>query len=297
MIRDSKVSRNYWNKFIDFEMSWMKESKETLLSPSNNPDYRPEFTFEISRTCLSTVLRRYSRGDDVGCLRVHVADAIEMWEMSNKISENFLIEIGVNASRNWVFQLANLNHYNWCFWLVGLALALEVPDEQWHRLLVLIGDGGEDELLDRIIASRDKGRCVGASLLHPRPYGRLLKVINAEKEQQAFLLKKFVDNWYIELARKGDKRVWWYFYGDPEIDPLERGYYFGRWCLEAVAAVKAFGLDDSQCLGHEHYPGDLLRPAGPTTHPQPQKDRKIGWISRMVEPVNDFFHKGRNFRR
>ena len=36
--------------------------------------------------------------------------------------------------------------------------------------------------------------------------------------------------------------------------------------MEAVVAVKVFNLDDSLCLGHEHYPGDLLRPKVPTTH-------------------------------
>ena len=81
------------------------------------------------------------------------------------------------------------------------------------------------------------------------------------------MLKDFVGHWYLELARKGKEELWWYVYGDPVKNPLEMGSYFGRWCIEAVAAVKAFGLDDSLCLGHEHYPGDLLRPDGPSTHP------------------------------
>ena len=45
------------------------------------------------------------------------------------------------------------------------------------------------------------------------------------------------------------------------------GNYFGSWCIEGIAAVKAFDLDDNLCLGHKHYPGDLLRPNEPTTHP------------------------------
>jgi hypothetical protein len=58
------------------------------------------------------------------------------------------------------------------------------------------------------------------------------------------------------------------------------GSYFGRWCIEAVAAVKAFGLDDSLCLGHEHYPGDLLRPNEATTHPQ-RKEVKQGFLAKL----------------
>lgn len=132
---------------------------------------------------------------------------------------------------------------------------------------MLIGGEGEDELLDRVIASRQPGRTVGTKLLHKKPYARLMKAVDALKNQQAALLKDFVDHWYLELARKGKEELWWYVYGDPVKNPLEMGSYFGRWCIEAVAAVKAFGLDDSLCLGHEHYPGDLLRPDGPSTHP------------------------------
>jgi hypothetical protein len=182
--------------------------------------------------------------------------------------------------RAWVFALSNLNHYNWCFWLVGLALALELPEAQWQRLLALIGGEGEDILLDRVIASRQPNRRIGQKLLHKKPYARLLKAIDAPDEAQAALLKVFVDHWYAELARKGKDELWWYIYGDPVKHPLEMGSYFGRWCIEAVAAVKAFGLDDSLCLGHEHYPGDLLRPDGASTHPT-RPEPKSGFWARL----------------
>ncbi|PHS30847.1 MAG: hypothetical protein COA95_08005, partial [Methylophaga sp.] len=166
------------------------------------------------------------------------------------------------------FSLPNLNHYIWCFWLVGLALLLDIPDTQWQRLLKLIGSEGEDILLDRIIASRQPNRKIGGTLLHPKPYARLLKTIDAEKIAQPVLLQTFVQQWYEELNRKGDQQPYWYIYGDPKHHPLEMGSYFGRWCIEGTVAVKVFQLDDSLCLGHEHYPGDLLRPDGETTHPQ-----------------------------
>lgn len=165
--------------------------------------------------------------------------------------------------------------------LAGLALALEVPEEQWRRLLALIGGEGEDELLDRLIASRQPGRRIGTRLLHKKPYARLLKAVDAPKKQQAALLRDFVEHWYAELDRKGNDELWWYVYGDPVKHPLEMGSYFGRWCIEAVAAVKVFGLDDSLCLGHEHYPEDLLRPDGPSTHPV-RAEQKRGWLARLL---------------
>ncbi|NVM78451.1 hypothetical protein FHW83_004279 [Duganella sp. SG902] len=189
-----------------------------------------------------------------------------MWELSNRLAEAVCKEHNLNTCRDWIFELSNLNHYNWCFWLVGLALTLEIPDEQWNRLVTLIGTAGQDELLDRVMAARQKDRTIGTQLLHRKPYARLLKSIEALPEHRPQLLREFVDNWYSELARKGKDEVWWYDYGDPVKNPLDRGSYFGRWCVEAAVAAKAFDIDDTLCLGHEHYPGDLLRPNGPSTH-------------------------------
>src|SRR5690606_6962558 len=161
--------------------------------------------------------------------------------------------------RNWVFDLSNLNHYQWCFGLIGLALALEVPDVHWQRLLALVGQEGEDVLLDKVVACRQSGRRIGSALLHDRPYGRLLTCLELGGDQQARLLRDFLDHWYPELARTGKQRLWWYDYGDPVKHPLEKGSYFGRWCIEAVAAVKSFGIDDTDCLDHPYYPGDLVQ--------------------------------------
>jgi len=152
----------------------------------------------------------------------------------------------------------------------------------------LVGGEGEDVLLDRVIARRSPERRIGFALLHAKPYARLFKAVDAPNDQQATLLREFVDHWYTELKRPAPKnkkaptvQPFWYIYGDPEKHPLEMGSYFGRWCIEAAAAVKAFGLDDGLCLGHEHYPGDLLRPDAPSTHPV-RKAPKISWLQRIL---------------
>ncbi|HUX89571.1 MAG TPA: PoNe immunity protein domain-containing protein [Gallionellaceae bacterium] len=293
----------YWDKWTNFCKETINKDLAQLEIPSKNLTCRPQFVWGLSKEYPRWIITRYSRGDPIRDLNQHFTGLMDTWELSNKLTAELNIQLRPSEGwdhrhlliapqpsddprshsdpRAWVFDLANLNHYNWCFWLVGLALSLEILDEQWNRLLVLIGGEGEDILLDRVIASRASGRRIGTTLLHKKPYARLLKAINATKESQADLLKDFVDHWYAELARKGKDELWWYIYGDSEKNPLEMGSYFGRWCIEAVAAVKAFGLDDSLCLGHEHYPGDLLRPDGPSTHPDRQ-EKKSGWLSRLI---------------
>ncbi len=272
---------SFWEEWCTYGQEQLKKEWYRINKPSKNPVYRPQFIFDTAKGGhLRQLLSCYSRGDPIHGLSQHFGGLLDAWELSNKLSEEICAEHNLEKCRDWIFELSNLNHYNWCFWLIGLALALEMPDEQWQRLLVLIDGEGEDVLLDRIIASRKPERAIGEKLLHKKPYARLLKAIDAPQEQQPELLREFVENWYTELARKGKNELWWYIYGDPEKHPLEMGSYFGRWCVEAVAAVKAFGLDDSLCLGHEHYPGDLLRPDGPSTHPERQ-DLKPGLFARL----------------
>lgn len=45
--------------------------------------------------------------------------------------------------------------------------------------------------------------------------------------------------------------------------------------------VKVFGLEDSDCIGHEHYPGDLLHPNEKVV-PTPDSSAKSGWWRRLL---------------
>ena len=265
----------YWDKWIGKDGVWLADAvRKVINEPSKNPIYEPQYVFNLVSDFVRLLLRKYSAGTPINDLSADFPGLLDTWELSNRLSDEICKEHNLQTCRDWDFSLTNLNHYNWCFWIVGLALCLEIPDHQWQRLLALIGSDGEDVLLDRVIATRTPSRLIGTTLLHSKPYARLLEAIDASKAEQATLLHSFVGHWYAELKRPEPKNKksptaepFWYIYGDPVKNPLEMGSYFGRWCIEAAAAVKAFGLDDSMCLGHENYPGDLLRPNGPTTHP------------------------------
>ncbi|WP_457324222.1 PoNe immunity protein domain-containing protein [Roseateles sp. P5_E11] len=136
------------------------------------------------------------------------------------------------------------------------------------------------------------GRRIGTQLCHSKPHARLLAVMDAPPDRQPKLLQDFVKHWYAELhrpPRKGMSRLinldeWPYWYDNHE----GVSSYFSYWCVEAVAVVKAFGVDDSLCLSLPNYPGDLLRPQGPTTHagnglaPAPAPaPTKPGWLQKL----------------
>lgn len=281
MIRAPLGDKSYWERAISNGWNSISLVEEALTKPSGNPAYRAEFVWGLTQDHPRQTLTQYSRGDAIAQLYNPFPKVLDAWELSNREAEFIEREYKPKHVRAWVFRLDYLEHYNWCFWLVGLAMVFDIPEDQWTRLVALIGGEGEDELLDRVMATRQKGRPIGSKLLHKKPYARLLKAINSAPEQQAALLRDFVDHWYAELKRPHNKAIWWYEYGNPEVNPLEKGSYFGRWCVEAVAAVKAFGLDDSLCLGHQHYPGDLLRPQGPSTHKQATAG--MGWLKRFFK--------------
>ncbi len=288
MIRCSLGDSHYWEFVTEYRAKRLIEEWERIKEPSANPIYRPQYILNSNHNHIRHILASYSAGASIHSLSQYFLGFLDTWELSNRLSEEICAEHDLSTCRDWDFSLSNLNHYNWCFWLVGLALTLNIPSDQWQRLLTLIGGEGEDELLDRVIASRSPDRRIGTALLHAKPYARLLKAVVAPKEQQAALLRDFVDHWYAELKRPPpkDRRAptiepFWYLYCDLQKNPLEKGSYFGCWCIEAVAAVKAFGLDDSLCLGHDHYPGDLLRPDGPSTHPVRSTPQAAGWFARL----------------
>jgi hypothetical protein len=288
MIRDTLGDTKYWTKWVEYSLTRLPKEWALIRSPSLNPLYDPQYTFDTALGTGRLLLRLYSAGAPVRDLLRHLPELLDAWELSNRLSDEICKQNHLTSCRDWDFSLSNLNHYNWCFWLVGLALALDDPDDHWQRLLALIGGEGQDVLLDRVIASRSPGRHIGNRLLHPKPYARLLRAVDAPKDQQPQALRDFVDHWYVELKRPPPKspraptiEPFWYRYGDPATHPLEMGSYFGRWCIEAVAVVKAFGIDDSLCLGHEHYPGDLLRPDRPSTH-RPRSEPAVSWWRRLL---------------
>lgn len=261
MMRDCLLGEDYWSNSIEFEHVAIAKSIGILEGPAKNVSYMPQYAKDIAFDHVKVLLRRYSRGDSTADLSHYLAPLLHYWEESERLSRDVWTPQQRYSRHTWA---VNLDHYVDCFWLVGLALAFSIPEAQWQRLLALVGNEGEDLLLDRIIATRTPSRKIGTSLCYPKPYARLLEAIDAPKAKQAVMLNRFVERWYKEVgnaAMSGRQRQavpfkapYWHNYHRLE------GGYFGYWCVEAVAAVKAFSLDDSLCVGHPHYPGDLLRP-------------------------------------
>lgn len=76
-----------------------------------------------------------SRGD------LHFPGLLDAWEEAERLGKEVWSEEIQYTRHAWV---VNLDHYIRCFWLTGLALTLDIPDDQWQRLLTLMGNEGQD---------------------------------------------------------------------------------------------------------------------------------------------------------
>lgn len=301
MIRDPMCNKTYWDEWVVFGQNRAIQMQANLMQPSVDLSYEPQYVAELSQTYYEQIIRLYSRGDEIEYLATYFPPMLDAWKKSEQLGASVWNDEIKHLRHTWA---VNFDCYHGHFWKIALALLLDIPDDQWQRLVILVGNEGEDVLLDRLIASRSPSRKIGAELCFPKPYARLLAAMDAPPAKQASLLKAFVNHWFEEIGQFSKntrvpqlnpyKKTYWYNFALPAY--VDGGAYFGQWCLEAAAAAKAFGLDDSLCLGHRHYPGDFLRPNGPTTHPArpdvllapelgqetPSSGKRAGWLARIL---------------
>lgn len=275
MKRDPRGSIAFWDKWIAFFSKSIQESWERLAQPAGDPGYRPQYAFELAKDHYELMLRRYSRGDESDQLPQYFLGLLDAWEESDRLGKEVWDEKVQYARHSWRL---NIDHYIRCFWLTGLALLFNIPDEQWHRLVSLMGNEGEDALLDRVIASRQPGRSIGKNLCFPKAYRPLLELIDASPELRPELLRGFLDGWFSSLEDAGSPELprefrtpyWWTLYADEDLGM--QGAYFGCWCIESAVVSKVFGINDAICLSHPNYPGDLLEDGRSPRYPDPPQD-------------------------
>ena len=137
MIRTPMGDKKYWTESIESYQRIIKDKRENLKLISKNPVYEAEYVFSLSEKYARLLITNYSSGTLIPELSQHFPGLLDAWELSNRLSDEICAKENLTTCRDWDFSLSNLNHYNWCFWLVGLALTLEIPDSQWQRLLAL----------------------------------------------------------------------------------------------------------------------------------------------------------------
>lgn len=262
MMRDRWAGRDYWDNWISSSVKEIEKKARLECSPEADRNYRPQYVYDIANEYRELIISKYSRGDARDDMSRHFEDILDFWEKAEALGKGVWSDKIQYTRHAWQ---VNIDHYVICFWLVGIALAVDIHAGQWERLLKLIGNEGQDILLDKVIASRQKDRMIGRDLCFPKAYGGLLAVVKAPRHERPMLLRKYLDEWFAGLKDAGSlsfpkahRTPYWWSQCADKARSIKGGFYTGCWCIEAVAVAKAFDIDDSLCLDHPNYPGDLI---------------------------------------
>jgi hypothetical protein len=85
-------------------------------------------------------------------------------------------------------------------------------------------------------------------VVYPEPYGLLLQALDATGEERTQGIQKFLASFY-----DGMRGAYWH--GSHASDDTG---FFGYWCFELAAFVKAMAIDDSAFADNRYYPRDLV---------------------------------------
>jgi hypothetical protein len=216
-------------------------------TPPKDAKYRAQYIFQIFIYNYELLIEKYSRGDSINELRVMLPDLLDTWEWARR--EELKVFNDAEIHRRHGFEV-NLDAYNLALWLVSIFICLEADAQLFDRLLTLIGNEGEDQLYERLVATQRPGRKPADKLLHPKPYLPLYRAIDPQpKAERAKFLDKFISAWYA-----GMKGTYWH----DSHKGKDGGGYFGYWCFEAAGVVRAFKLNDTVMRDSVYYPKDLV---------------------------------------
>lgn len=237
--REPLMEQQYFDDAIKFIEGTFGRFEARIQTPGTKPDHQRKLLYKMFLDELELLLTKYSAGYPIAGMREEFAKVIERRERHQK----FMGRLGVD--------FAAIDDYEQSLWLVSLAVLLGVDDSLFARVLACNGNEGKDKLYERIVSMKAAGRAAGARVIFPKPFQTLYEATVANESEAPRLVSTFLKTWYKSM---GDLGVYWH---NNHKGP-EGGGFFGYWCLEAAAVVKAFEIDDSEFRDAPYYPKDLV---------------------------------------
>ena len=248
MLRDSIRDKNYFDEAIAHSDERIAHYQQRLAEPEKLVPYgRMGGSAGLCQLILNRMKYCYSRGDSLKNLHQNLVDLLKSRELQKHYADALPSE---DANRRVEWERLDFSNYKKTLSWLAFAVAAGASNEYFSKLFYLVDNQGLDALLDRIaVALGDSDRPVAEKVLHAKPYGLLLNVIDAAPSDQAALMNKFMDAWYPACAKNG-------FY---ETHNITNNFgYGGYWWFEAALVTMVFKLDDSGYRNHKYYPAALV---------------------------------------
>ncbi|HEY8934011.1 MAG TPA: PoNe immunity protein domain-containing protein [Cyclobacteriaceae bacterium] len=248
MLRDQIRDKNFFEKII----SEKELSNQVWLAKCNNHEVKedriPFVKRNLSWTYLTIMVAKYSAGYSLENLIPDWKEGVklihESWDGFWKLKHG-------NPSIEYNQYI--LSAYDEMLWMLSLGYLLNVPDEDFKKLVEVIDrDKVKDKLYEFIISAKLKDRHpILEEGYHdffgvPETFSKLREAIQEpDKTKASKLIHDFLKkDWY-----KNHKDAGWY-----DSHKSKHDTYFGYWSFESAAVVKIMGLDDNSFRDNQYYP-------------------------------------------
>lgn len=250
-MRQNYKDIEYYKRYIS-EMETIEKRSINRHKLGQIPQDRlqPFFDFFRENALIKTKLK-YTFGESIEEVKKEFENVI------NYAYENWVGLWTLKISEEKILKQYTLSGYDEMVAMLSLAYLLEVPENDFRKLVNLVDqDGIKDFLLEFIIRAKLKDRQPILEESYqkyfgvPKVFERLRQVITekdkptAEKQVKEYITKE----WYKNHRGQG-----WY-----NCHKSVHDVYYGYWSFETAAVVKIMSLDDSSFLNCQYYPKDLV---------------------------------------
>lgn len=237
--RDTFRDPAYWDGYVRSLEDSISKYEAALITSEVKPSYHYLARYTIFRERLKLLIARYSRGDEVRSLR----------EQFPLIVDAFVVFRGEPHLPREQFTLRRMDDYVHALWLLSLSILLDASQHVAEQIVTALNSEGQDAVFDRLVDVRVPMQRLIDVLLYPRPYEYLHRAMDAHDGERDQLIALFLKRYY-----RGMRHTYWY-----GTDPMPNGGFFGYWCFELAAFVKALDIPDDSFADNVYYPRDLVR--------------------------------------
>jgi hypothetical protein len=251
MIRQNIKTADYFNNYLVSYKLHIERGFEMIINGKVLPDRMVWFKKGQLDFLLNFAIANYSAG------KSKTEIDVEFLKVLDYINDAWKSEIALlNYDGKFYNQLTGGN-YDQMLWMLSLGYLLDIPNEDFEKLVELIDrDGIKDFLFEFIIRAKIKDRQSMTEESYkeyfhiPKCFDKLRQaIVETEKTKAEKLVKEFITkDWY-----KNHKGQGWY-----DSHKSKHDTYFGYWSFETAVVVKIMNLDDSSFIDCQYYPKDLV---------------------------------------
>jgi hypothetical protein len=248
MVRQEIKNNEYFLNYFQSVNCQTERRKMMLNTGQVVPEREVWFKKSNLDILLDYTIAKYTSGTDILDIKIYLIKVIDY------LKEGWSEDVVKLNYEGKIHNQYTLSAYDQMLWMFSLGYLLDIPNEDFQKLVDVIDrDQVKDFLFEFIIRAKVKDRKPITEESYEYGwilFGKLRKaIIETDKPKAAQLVKEFITrDWYKEYKHTG----WYNSHKSPHDS------YFGYWSFETAAVVKIMGLDDSSFIDCPYYPKDLV---------------------------------------